>query len=124
MKIDATTLEWGVPFYTKVQTSVAVGEAPDVMTYHASRIPLALEQGVLDEITPADWEAMGFGQDDFAAQIWDGVTGPDGKTYGVPLDTHPIVLYYNKDVLGEAGLLTEDGTPKGMDSREGVISSV
>ena len=24
VKIDATTLEWGVPFYTKVQTSAAV----------------------------------------------------------------------------------------------------
>lgn len=118
VKIDATTLEWGVPFYTKVQTSVAVGEAPDVMTYHASRIPLAIEQGVLDEITPADWEKMGFGEDDFAAQIWDAITGPDGKTYGVPLDTHPIVLYYNKDVLGAAGQLNDDGTPKGMGSRE------
>ena len=118
VKIDATTLEWGVPFYTKVQTSVAVGEAPDVMTYHASRIPLALDQGVLDEITPADWAAMGFGKDDFAAQIWDAVTGNDGKTYGVPLDTHPIVLYYNKDVLGAAGQLNADGTPKSMGSRE------
>lgn len=114
--IDATTLEWGVPFYTKVQTSVAVGEAPDVMTYHASRIPLAVEQGVLDEITPADWEAMGFGEDDFASAIWDAVTGPDGKTYGVPLDTHPIVLYYNKDVLGAAGQLDENGLPVGLGS--------
>ncbi len=118
VKIDATTLEWGVPFYTKVQTSVAVGEAPDVMTYHASRIPLALEQGVLSEITDADWAAMGFGQNDFAAQIWDGVTGPDGKIYGVPLDTHPIVLYYNKDILGAAGQLNAEGTPVGMGSRE------
>jgi multiple sugar transport system substrate-binding protein len=115
--IDATTLEWGVPFYTKVQTSVAVGLAPDIMTYHASRIPLALKQGVLDEITPADWEAMGLGEDDFAAQIWDGVTGSDGKIYGVPLDTHPIVLYYNKDLLGAAGQLNANGTPKGMGSR-------
>jgi multiple sugar transport system substrate-binding protein len=122
VKIDATTLEWGVPFYTKVQTSVAVGEAPDVMTYHASRIPLGIEQGVLDEITPSDWEAMGFGADDFADQIWNAVTGPDGKTYGVPLDTHPIVLYYNKDVLGAAGQLNEDGTPKGMRSREDFTS--
>lgn len=119
VQIDATTLEWGVPFYTKVQTSVAVGEAPDVMTYHASRIPLAIDQGVLDEITADDWAAMGFDQNDFASQIWDAVTGPDGKTYGVPLDTHPIVLYYNKDVLGAAGQLNDDGTPSGMGSREG-----
>ena len=115
--INATTLEWGVPFYTKVQTSVAVGEAPDIMTYHASRIPLAVEQGVLAPITAEDWEAMGLSQDDFASATWDAVT-IDGTQYAVPLDTHPIVLYYNTDLLGEAGLLTEDGVPVGMDSRE------
>ena len=47
IEIQGTTLDWGVPFYTKVQTSAAVGEGPDVMTYHASRIPLAVSQGTL-----------------------------------------------------------------------------
>jgi multiple sugar transport system substrate-binding protein len=28
VKIDATTFEWGVPFYSKVQTSTAVGQGP------------------------------------------------------------------------------------------------
>ena len=121
--IDATTLEWGVPFYTKVQTSAAVGEAPDVMTYHASRIPLAVSQGILQEITTDDWSAMGMGQGDFAEATWDAVT-IDSKQYAVPLDTHPIVLYYNKDVLSAAGLLNDDGTPKGMDSREGFTATL
>ena len=118
IKIDATTLEWGTPFYSKVQTSAAVGEAPDVMTYHASRIPLAVKQGILQEITPQDWNTMGLGKDDYAAATWDAVT-VDGKQYAVPLDTHPIVLYYNKDLLAKAGVLGDDGKPKGMDSREG-----
>ncbi|MFZ9065099.1 MAG: ABC transporter substrate-binding protein, partial [bacterium] len=39
VKINASTLEWGVPFYTKIQTSAAVGEQPDIMTYHLSRFP-------------------------------------------------------------------------------------
>jgi multiple sugar transport system substrate-binding protein len=121
--IDATTLEWGVPFYSKVQTAAAVGEAPDVMTYHASRIPLAVKQGILQQITPSDWETMGLSEGDYAASTWDAVT-VDGKQYAVPLDTHPIVLYYNKDILGEAGLLTEDGVPKGMDSREGFTNTL
>ena len=120
--IDATTLEWGVPFYSKVQTSVAVGEAPDMMTYHASRIPLAVDQGVLSEITAEDWEKMGLGQDDFAEATWDAVT-VDGKQYAVPLDTHPIVLYYNKDLLDEAGVLDGDGPP-GLDSREGFTATL
>jgi multiple sugar transport system substrate-binding protein len=123
IKIDATTLEWGTPFYAKVQTSAAVGEAPDIMTYHASRIPLAVQQGVLQEITADDWTAMGIGQADFAPATWDAVT-IDGKQYAVPLDTHPIVLYYNKDLLEKAGMLDENGKPKGMDSREGFTATL
>jgi multiple sugar transport system substrate-binding protein len=123
IKIDATTLEWGVPFYTKVQTSAAVGEAPDVMTYHASRIPLAVSQGILQEITPDDWTAMGLSSADFAPATWDAVT-IEGKQYAVPLDTHPIVLYYNKDILGQAGLLDESGKPKGLDSGENFTATL
>ena len=123
VRIDATTLEWGVPFYAKVQTSAAVGEAPDIMTYHASRIPLAVQQGVLQEITAADWAAMGLDQGDFATATWDAVT-IDGKQYAVPLDTHPIVLYYNKDLLAAAGRLDDNGLPMGMDSREGFTATL
>jgi multiple sugar transport system substrate-binding protein len=123
VRIDATTLEWGTPFYAKVQTSAAVGEAPDIMTYHASRIPLAVQQGVLQEITAADWAAMGLGQGDFATATWDAVT-IDGTQYAVPLDTHPIVLYYNKDLLAAAGMLDDNGLPRGMDSREGFTATL
>ena len=42
IEINATTLEWGVPFYTKVQTSAAIGQGPDIMTYHLSRLPLGV----------------------------------------------------------------------------------
>ena len=117
IKIDATTLEWGTPFYAKVQTSAAVGEAPDMMTYHASRLPLAVKQGVVQEITADDWKALGITKADYATATWDAVT-VDGKQYAVPFDTHPIVLYYNKDILKKAGLLTDDGKPKGMESRQ------
>jgi multiple sugar transport system substrate-binding protein len=117
VEIQATTLEWGVPFYTKVQTSASVGEAADVITYHASRIPLAVSQGILQEITPDDWKAMGLSQADYAPAIWDAITN-EGKQYAVPLDTHPIVLYYNKDILGKAGLLDENGKPKGFNGAD------
>lgn len=123
IKIDATTLEWGTPFYSKVQTSTAVGEAPDIMTYHASRIPLAVKQGILQEITADDWKTMGLGQSDYAPATWEAVS-IDGKQYAVPLDTHPIVLYYNKDLLKKAGVLGDDGKPKGMDSRENFTATL
>ena len=117
IEIQATTLDWGVPFYTKVQTSAAVGEGPDIMTYHASRLPLAVSQGILAEITPDDMAAMGLSSDTFAPATWDAVQ-VDGKQYAVPFDTHPIVLYYNKDKLEAAGLLGADGLPAGLDGIE------
>jgi multiple sugar transport system substrate-binding protein len=114
IEIQGTTLDWGVPFYTKVQTSAAVGQGPDVMTYHASRIPLAVSQGSLSEITADDMAAMGLSADTFAKETWDAVH-VDGKQYAVPFDTHPIVLYYNKDKLEAAGLIGADGLPTGLD---------
>lgn len=116
--IEPSTLDWGVPFYTKVQTSAAIGEGPDMMTYHASRIPLAVSQGILAEITPEDYAAMGLTTADFATATWDAVT-LDGKQYAVPFDTHPIVLYYNKDKLEAAGLIGADGLPTGLDGIDG-----
>ena len=65
------------------------------MTYHASRIPLAVSQDILEEITADDMSKMGLSASDFAPATWDAVT-VDGKQYAVPLDTHPIVLYYNR----------------------------
>ena len=79
IEIQATTLDWGVPFYTKVQTSAAVGEGPDVMTYHASRLPLAVSQGTMSEITAEDMAAMGLSADTFAAETFEAVK-VDGQT--------------------------------------------
>lgn len=123
IEIQGTTLDWGVPFYTKVQTSAAVGEGPDVMTYHASRIPLAVSQGSLSELTDEDYAAMGLSADSFAKETYEAVQ-VDGKKYAVPFDTHPIVLYYNKDKLEAAGLIGADGLPTGLDGVENFAAAL
>jgi multiple sugar transport system substrate-binding protein len=123
IEIQGTTLDWGVPFYTKVQTSAAVGEGPDIMTYHASRIPLAVSQGTLSEFTADDWAAMGLGPDSFAKETFEAVN-VDGKQYAVPFDTHPIVLYYNKDKLEAAGLIGADGLPTGLDGKDNFLAAL
>ena len=115
VEIQATTLEWGVPFYTKVQTSAAVGQGPDMMTYHESRMPLGISTGSLSPITPEELSAAGIKAGDFGPANWKAAQGTDGKQYGVPLDIHSIILYYNKPLLQKAGLLGDDGRPKGLD---------
>ena len=107
--------EWGMPFYTKVQTAAATGQGPDVMTYHESRMPLGVSTGVLSELKPEELAAAGIKASDFSPANWKAAQGPDGKQYAVPLDIHSIILYYNKDMLKKAGLLGDDGKPKGLD---------
>lgn len=121
--ITATTLEWGVPFYTKVQTAAAVGEGPDIMTYHLSRMPLGVESGALSPITPEELAAAGLAAEDFAPANWNAAQA-DGQTYAIPFDMHAVVLYYNKDMLGAAGLLDENGLPMGLDGADNFAAAM
>jgi multiple sugar transport system substrate-binding protein len=114
IEIDGTTLEWGTPFYTKVQTSAAVGQGPDVMTYHLSRLPLGVSTGTLRPYTDAELQSVGLSESDYFPSDWK-AAHVGGKLYAVPLDIHSIILYYNKDLLKKAGLLGDDGLPKGLD---------
>ena len=114
IEIQATTLAWGTPFYTKVQTAAAVGEGPDMMTYHLSRLPLGVSTGTLSEITEADLASVGLAPTDYATPNWN-AAHVDGKLYAVPFDMHSVVLYYNKDMLDKAGLIGADGLPTGLD---------
>ncbi|MEZ4630596.1 MAG: extracellular solute-binding protein [Deinococcales bacterium] len=118
IKIDGTTLEWGPSYYTKVQTSAAVGEQPDIMTYHLSRYTLAIPTGVLRPFSEEELASVGLSTSDYNAAAMQAATGSDGQIYGVPLDIHAIVLYYNKEILGAAGLLDDNGHPNFTSSLE------
>lgn len=118
INISATTLEWGTPFYTKVRTSAAVGEGPDVMTYHLSRVPLALNEGVLSEITADDLKNAGLTTDDFFERSVAAASSADGTLHAIPFDVHSVVLYYNKDLLAGTDFLDADGNLTGIDSLE------
>lgn len=121
--IQPTTLEWGTPFYTKVQTSAAIGEGPDVMTYHLSRVPLGVESGALAPISAEDLASVGLSGDVFAPANWEAGQA-DGTQYAVPFDIHSIILYYNKDKLAEAGLLDANGLPTGLDGAENFTAAL
>ncbi len=114
IQIDATTWEWGTPYYTKVQTAVATGQGPDIMTYHVSRFPLAVPSGILRPFSDEELASVGLSRDDYFPNVIDKAT-LGGNLYGVPFDISTIVLYYNKDILDQVGLLGDDGLPQGID---------
>ena len=113
IQIEGTTLDWGVPFYTKVRTSAGIGQGPDVMTYHLSRIPIALDEGVLSPITDEDLANAGLKKEDFFPRSIEAASS-DGQLYAIPFDIHAVILYYNKDLLKGTPYLDAEGKLTGI----------
>src|SRR6056297_1309085 len=109
IEVDSTRLEWA-EYYTKLKTATASGNGPDVAICHVTRLPEMINEGLAVPVDSAA-EKVGISWNEFNQNILQG-TEKNGKHYAVPLDTHPLVLYYNKDMLSEAGLLDENGKPK------------
>ncbi len=122
IQINGTTLEWGLPFYTKVRTSVAVGEGPDIMTYHLSRLPLALEEDVLSPITAEDLETAGLATADFFESSITAASTDDGQLMAIPFDIHAVVVHYNRTALEGTEWLDADGNLTGLDSIENMTA--
>jgi multiple sugar transport system substrate-binding protein len=122
--VTESTLTWGEPFYTKVHTAVVAGQTPDIMTYHLSHFPAGVSTKDLRPITTEELAAAGLKADDFQASLVQRsleiskTYGGTDQLFGVPLDIHTLVLYYNKTALAKAGLIGSDGKPVGLDGLE------
>jgi multiple sugar transport system substrate-binding protein len=122
VRVVSTTLKWGEPFYTKLITASVVGAGPDVATIHLSRIVNLAGGGVLRPISPGELATAGLRGDDYLPRQW-AKAQYEGKTYAVPLDVHPLVLYYNKTLAAKAGLLDADGTLKPIDGVDAMTNA-
>jgi multiple sugar transport system substrate-binding protein len=115
--LQAATFTWGNPYYTKVSLATLGGAPPDLAVSHLTRQANLARAGLLTEITGDMLALVGLKPSDFDPKPWNALQ-VDGKSYAVPLDTHPFVLYYNVDVCEKAGLLDSDGTLKPIKGTE------
>ncbi|MDG5471174.1 ABC transporter substrate-binding protein [Jeotgalibacillus sp. ET6] len=89
-------------YYTTVDLSLSgQQESPDVLIMHGDQIPTYAAQNILKNVDTIVGDTIS--QDDYHPTAWDGVE-VDGNLYGVPLDIHPLMFYYNKDMFEAAGL--------------------
>lgn len=116
--LQAATFTWGNPYYTKVTLATIGGAPPDVAVSHLTREKNLARAGLLTEITDDMLALVGLKPSDFNAKAWENQK-VDGKSYAIPLDTHPFVLYYNTDVCEKAGLLNSDGSLKEIKGTQG-----
>ncbi|TQS42556.1 extracellular solute-binding protein [Cryptosporangium phraense] len=106
--LKGTTFNWGNPYYTKLSLATVGNKPPDVAVAHLTRAKSMVEGDLLQELTPDALERAGLSADKFNSKVWQaGLV--DGKSYVIPLDTHPFVMFYNTEICKKAGLLGADG---------------
>ncbi len=104
-------IPWGT-YYDKLTLSLAYGGAPDVFVTHAARLPEFAEYEALRPL--ADFYASDttpLQESDFAPIPWQG-SFYKSVQYGLPLDVHPLGLYYNTDLFKKAGIVDANGDAK------------
>ena len=121
--LQAVTLAWGNPYYTKLALSILGDKPPDVAVAHLSRVPNLVKGGLLQQLPPADLARHGLTADKFTARAWQDCQ-LDGATYALPLDTHPLVLFYNTDLCQRAGLLDPAGELRSMSGPDAFVDAL
>ncbi|MFB7615903.1 ABC transporter substrate-binding protein [Kitasatospora sp. NPDC056181] len=94
-------------YHPKLLTQLTSGTAPDVVYVGDDYIGKLVADGVL---APLDEQLAGPQSRSRPADFFEGIYGgakKDGVTYGVPNDTNPEVLWFDKKALADAGI-TED----------------
>ncbi len=115
--LTASTFAWGDPYYTKLTLATVGDKAPNVAVSHLTRMQNLAAADLLTPITDQMLASVGLAASDFNQNAWKNQQR-GGKNYAIPLDTHPLVLFYNVDVCQKAGLLAADGKLKPIEGVE------
>ncbi|WP_270197534.1 ABC transporter substrate-binding protein [Bifidobacterium pseudocatenulatum] len=83
----------------KLETDVKAGNAPDLAQVGYAEVPEVFTKGLLEDVTE---EAAKY-KSDFAEGPYS-MMQVDGKTYGLPQDTGPLVYFYNQKAFDELGI--------------------
>lgn len=101
IKVTMNVYEWA-DYYQKVPAAVSTGNGPDLGIMHVEQVATNAARGVvlpLDDVA----SSLQLNEGDFSPPVWKaGVY--NGKRYAIPLDVHPLGMFYNKKVLATAGL--------------------
>jgi multiple sugar transport system substrate-binding protein len=104
-------IPWGT-YYDKLTLSLAYGGAPDLFVVHAARLPEFASFGTLRPL--GDLYATSrplLTAAEFAPVPWR-ATFYHGRQLALPLDVHPMGLYYNPRLFKEAGIVNPDGSAR------------
>lgn len=123
ISLKASAFTWGNPYYTKLSLATLGHRPPDVAIAHLTRAKTLDEAGLLEPFADSELAEHQMTADNFAARPLEAARR-NGKLFAIPLDVHPLVLYYNTEVCAKAGLLDSAGHLVNLDSPEKFVDAL
>jgi multiple sugar transport system substrate-binding protein len=111
----------GAEYIARLEAAAAGNQLPHIIAAGYDALPGLTENGI---VTPVDdfAEQAGLSAEQFPEAIWNAGLWKDQRV-GVPIDTHPMVFFYNKSLFEEAGLDPET-PPADRESFEAAIQAI
>ncbi|MBT2230036.1 ABC transporter substrate-binding protein [Nonomuraea sp. NEAU-A123] len=101
IKVSMNVYQWA-DYYAKVPAAVSAGQGPDLGIMHVDSVATNAARQVvlpLDDVA----NALSLTEADFSPPVWK-AGAYKGARYSIPLDVHPLGMFYNKTVMKQAGL--------------------
>ncbi len=112
-------------YLQRLNTSAAANKLPTMTVIRASDIATMSARNILKPISDEAMGAIAEGDisGDFPEQIW-GAGEYNGERYAFPLDVHPLVMYYNKDLFKKAGIPEPGAEPMTKEEFESAVQKL
>ncbi len=101
--VNMKVINWA-DYYPILIESIKNNTSPDVAVVHGSRLAELISQNQLEEIE--NIEEREFTPNTIKSVVF------DGKYYGIPIDTHLLMTYYNKKYIKDSSVLTKKMSPE------------
>lgn len=113
-KATGATIKWsyyssGAQETSKLETSVVSGNGPDVFSYGSSFVGILGATHDFTTLTSADWNLLGGRSSFVSKQLQDSGYTPS-QDIGVPYESIPFVIAYNKSFFKKAGITSAPTT--------------
>ncbi len=110
--VNSEGYPWDI-FFQKYPTATAAGQPPDMVIFHAAEVQQYASQGLMTPLSDVMFTDGTVKAEDYNPSLINQIT-VDGQIMAVPFDNHGWMLWYNKELIKNAGLdpdkLPQNGT--------------
>jgi multiple sugar transport system substrate-binding protein len=102
ISVKANAQPWGTT-WQQLGPLVASGRAPDVVVINEDQITGFAARGALTPLAANEMKTAGLDKARFYKTLWE-TADYKGASYGVPIHSVALAMYYNKDLLSKSGV--------------------